>query len=442
MSLSEVQRLQDLVYHQPNKENYETLVLEQMLMVERQLDVKTKAEERAMAARREAEQLRGEIEELRRETASAPATFSAVEREDYYVTWTAFLKEFCMRKEILSFLLSYPAEDFKLVELTTVSHWLDTWTTFFASAESSVRNLKRLERESANGNTLPPTRLLYDALDEVCRLQLQARTLVGRERYRRSSSSEEFVRDFMDSQQQLWEWCRKQRDTLAALKTLGDLIEFNNSFYANVPVMDSNFLVLMEQSEALMSNVRVQDALREVNREWVMLTLETYGKLQAACTREHGSSSLERQCAKWIQFMSPRLRRLLVSAQGTLAQDSDVPEAKLLVTTCEQLLKEHEAHDIVCTHLSDYTVREECVRPHLDALKAELQSSLTTTVLTFPLADTAGGQADYKSRVEELQEWIDVKSQKGTYVKLLERLELTKAMIEEHADVLFPEDSP
>ncbi|GET89607.1 hypothetical protein, conserved [Leishmania tarentolae] len=438
MSLSEVQRLQTLVHRHPTTENYEALVLEQIRLVEQHLDAKTRAEECAAAARREAEELRSEVEELRLQHTSGPVT-SGVDREDYYVRWTALLKEFCMRKEILSFLLTYPAEDFKLVELTTVSHWLDTWTTFFASAESSVRSLKRIERESASGNTLPPTRPLYDALDEVCRLQLQARTLVGRERYRRSSSSEEFVKDFMDSQQQLREWCRKQRDTLAELTTLRDLIEFNNSFYANVPVMDSNFLVLMEQSEALMSNAQVQEALREVNREWTMLTLETYGKLQGASTRAHESSSLERKCAEWIQIMSPRLRHHLLSAQRALAEDSDAPESKRLATTCENLLKEHEAHDIVCTHLSDYTVREECVRPHFEALKAELQSPLTTTVLTFPYFDAAGGQADYKSRVEELQEWIDVKSQKGTYVKLLERLEMTKAVIEEHADVLFPD---
>ncbi|CAJ1027387.1 hypothetical protein, conserved [Leishmania lindenbergi] len=442
MSLSEVQHLQELAQQQPTKENYDTLVSKQTLYVEQQLRIKTEAEERTIAAQREVEELRHEIEELRRQTSSLPPIVPSDERVEYCVKWTSLLKEFGMRKEILSFLLSYSAEDFKLAELSTVSHWLDTWTTFFASAESSVRSLKKIERESTNGGTLPPTRHLYDALDEVCRLQLQARTLVGRERYRRSSSSDEFVQEFMDSQKQLREWCRKQRETLEELTRLEDLIEFSNSFYTNVPVMDSNFLVLMEQSEALMGNARVQDALQEVNREWVMLTLEIYDKLQATATRAHGRSSLEQQCAQWTQFMSPKLHRLLLSVQGALAADNDVPEAKRLATTCERLIKEHEAHDIVCTHLSDFTVREECVRPHSGALKAELQSSLTTTVLTFPHYDTAGGQADYRARVEELQEWIEVKSQKGTYMKLLERLEMTKAVIEEHADVLFPDDGP
>ncbi|AIN99351.1 hypothetical protein LPMP_262380 [Leishmania panamensis] len=442
MSLSEVQHLQELAQQQPTKENNDTLVSEQTLYVEQQLRIKTEAEERTIAAQRELEELKHEIEELRRQTSSLPPIVPSDERAEYFVKWTSLLKEFGMRKVILSFLLSYSAEDFKLAELSTVSYWLDTWTTFFASAESSVRSLKKIERESTNDNTLPPTRHLYDALDEVCRLQLQARTLVGRERYRRSSSSDEFVQEFMDSQKQLREWCRKQRETLEELTKLDDLIEFSNSFYTNVPVMDSNFLVLMEQSEALMGNALVQDALQEVNREWVMLTLEIYDKLQATATRAHGRSSLEKQCVQWTQFMSPRLHRLLLSVQGALAADNDVPEAKRLATTCERLIKEHEAHDIVCTHLSDFTVREECVRPHSIALKAELQSSLTTTVLTFPHHDTAGWQADYRARVEELQEWIEVKSQKGTYMKLLERLEMTKAAIEEHADVLFPDDGP
>ncbi|KAK7197722.1 hypothetical protein NESM_000724400 [Novymonas esmeraldas] len=440
MSSQEVQRLQAQAYSQPTVQNYDLLVSEQVLYLERQLHTKHDAEDRTTAALEEAAQLQAEIEELRAQTSSAPPVLSAAEREEYCATWTALLKEFGMRKEVLSFLLSYSAEDFRLAELSTVSRWLDTWTTFFASAESSVRTLKRQEREAANGSTLPPTRHLYDALDEVCRLQLQARTLVGRERYRRSSSSEESVEDFMDSQQQLREWCRKQRETLAELTSLEDLVEFSNSFYANVPVMDSNFLVLMEQSEALMSNIRVQDALQEVNREWVMLSLETYDKLQAAASGAHGSSQLERQCAGWTQAVSPQLHRLLSSAQSALALDTSVPEARRLTATCERLLKEHEAHDIVCTHLADFTVREECVAPHGDALKAELQSALVTTVLTFPHYDATGGRADYKGRMEELQEWIDVKSQKGTYMKLLERLETTKTMIEEHADVLFPDE--
>ncbi|KAG5502294.1 hypothetical protein GH5_05267 [Leishmania sp. Ghana 2012 LV757] len=440
MSLSEVERLQELADRQPTEENYEALVSEQLLFLERQLVIKAEAEGRAEAAQEEAKRLREEMEGLRRLNTSAPTTLSAEQQEEYCAKWTSLLKEFGVRKEVLSFLLSYSAEDFKQAELSTVSHWLDTWTTFFASAESSVRKLKKVERESARANVLPPTRHLYDALDEVCRLQLQARTLVGRERYRRSSSSEEFIQDFMDSQRQLREWCRKQRETLAKLTALGDLIEFNNSFYSNVPVMDSNFLVLMEQSEALMSNLRVQDALQEVNREWVMLALEAYSKLQAAATKAHSSSRLEQLCREWTQTVSPMLHRLLLSAQSVLAQNSDASEAERLSTTCERLLKEHEAHDVVCTHLADFTVREECVRPHADALKAELQSSLTSTVLSFPHYDAASVPADYRSRMEELQEWIDVKSQKGTYMKLLERLEMTKAIIKEHADVLFPDD--
>lgn len=442
MSLAEIQRLQRAASQKPTKENYDVLASEELLYLKQQLRNKSAAEERAARAQREAEQMRREIAELEKEVAGLPHILSAAERDEYCETWTSLLKEFGMRKEVLSFLLSYSAEDFKLAELSTVSRWLDTWTTFFASAEASVRSLKKQEREMANGSTLPPTRHLYDALDEVCRLQLQARTLVGRERYRRSSSSDESVEDFMDSQQQLREWCRKQRDTLSELATLEDLVEFSNSFYANVPVMDSNFLVLMEQSEALMANVRVQEALQEVNHEWVMLALETYDKLQSAATSVHAGSPLEQQCAEWTQKMSPRLQRFLVSAQSTLAADNGVPEAQRLAATCERLLRDHEAHDIVCTHLADFAVREECVKPHSDALKSELQSSLTTTVLTFPHYDATGGRADYKGRVEELQEWIDVKSQKGTYMKLLERLETTKAMIEEHADVLFPDDGP
>lgn len=39
----------------------------------------------------------------------------------------------------------------------------------------------------------------------------------------------------------------------------------------------------------------------------------------------------------------------------------------------------------------------------------------------------------------ELREWIDVKSQKGTYLKLLDRIEETKKVVNQYPDRLFPE---
>lgn len=442
MSYAEVQRLQRAAQKEPCYEAFNDLVTEELAFLEKQIEVRDDAVRRAAAAEEESEQLRRDIAALQSHAPQPDSTSgTTMGRAEYRSRWTNLLKEFGVRKEVLSFLLSYSAEDFKLAELSTVSRWLDTWTTFFASAEGAVRELKREERAAGADGGLPPTKDLYDVLDEVCRLQLQARTLVGRERYRRSASSDASVDDFMDSQQQLKDWCHKQRDTLAELTTLEDLVEFSNSFYANVPVMDSNFLVLMEQSEALMTNTRVQEALQDVNREWVMLTLETYDKLQAAAAEAHSSCPLEQQCAQWTESASQQLRELLAAAQGVLRKNLDAPDAKKLAAVCDRLLKEHDAHDIVCTHLADFTVREECVRPHSDAIKAELQSSLTTTVLTFPHYDAYGGRTEYRNRLDELQEWIDVKSQKGTYMKLLQRLETTKAMIEEHADVLFPDDT-
>lgn len=443
MSYSEIQRLQLAVQQEPSQDNLEELVHEELQFLDSQIRVRDGATQRAAAAEAELEQLRREIAELQ---GGEPASLNGgdaelVDKAEYREKWTGLLKEFGVRKEILSFLLSYSAEDFKLAELSTVSRWLDTWTTFFSSAENSVRELKRVERAAGPNCGLPPTKDLYEVLDEVCRLQLQARTLVGRERYRRSAASDDSVEDFMDSQQQLKDWCHKQRETLSELTTLEDLVEFNNSFYTNVPVMDSNFLVLMEQSEALMNNTRVQEALQDVNKEWVMLTLETYDKLQTAAADAHSRSPLEQQCAQWTSSASTPLREFLLYAHGVLKNNPDAPDVKKLMTVCEHLLKEHDAHDIVCTHLADFTVREECVKPHSDSIKIELQSSLTATVLTFPHYDPSGGRSEYKNRIDELQEWIDVKSQKGTYMKLLERLEATRAMIEEHADVLFPDDT-
>ncbi|EPY22071.1 hypothetical protein STCU_08363 [Strigomonas culicis] len=246
----------------------------------------------------------------------------------------------------------------------------------------------------------------------------------------------------MDSQSQLIAWCRKQRETLEDLTAMGDLIAFSDSFQKNVPVMDSNFLVIVDQSEPLMDNPKVQDALQAVNREWVRLCLMNYEKLQDGLREAHVSSNLESLCSTWMKAAEDRARQILLAAQGFLMSPGTDTDATVegLRSTCEELLKHHEAFGVIATHLSDYSIRDECVRPHLNSLKHELTTPVTTTVLSCPVYDDYEGRHEYKNRLEELREWVDVKSQKGTYIRLMDRLEDTRRMIEEYADALFPED--
>lgn len=491
MSLAKVYSLQAAAEATPTVENYRALVEEEVhFLASQSAAIEAAEERRARAAERKAalateldaaRQAKAEREAalpssapLPREPTPAPpsATLPGVEKEAaaaaavgetgtaanaglrhlnreecdaYRAEYLRLLREFTKRKEMLSYWLAYSAADLKYAELGVVSRWLDTWGKFFAESNAAVKGLRRQERGATNADTLPQTADLYKALDEVCRLQLQARSIVGRERYRRHAGSEEAVEDFMESQEQLLDWCRKQRATLGELTSLEDLMEFSSSFHTNVPIMDSNFLVLLEQSEPLAEDDRVQQALREVNEAWIDLTLLTYEKLDRAANNAHVNGPVEELCARWCQNMAPRVRQLLVNARNLLKTESDADGASSgrageMAATCDALLKEHEAHGIVCMHLADFNIRDECVRPHFDALKQELLSTLTPTVLSFPCYDDYEGRTEYKNRVEELREWIEVKSQKGTYIRLLERLEDTKHMIEEYADVLFPED--
>lgn len=443
MSIATIQRLQSEVQQHPTSTGYTQLLAEEMRFLDEQLLTMKTAQRTTATMQQRSAALQEEIDALKQASQLDQRVLTKEECAKYHASWCALLKELSERRDTLQYLLTCSPEDRKYSDLTVASQWLDTWTTFLDSSDAAARELKYMRRGAFNGSSLPSTDALYDTLDVVCRLQLQARTLVGRERYRRSRLGEDAVDDFMDSQEQLREWCSKQRDTLNSLSSLDDLIEFSDSFYANVPVMDSNFIVLMEQSEGLMDHAAVQDGLREVNAEWVRLSLDTYSKVHEAVMKAHASSEIEKNCSEWGQEVAPSLYGLLQSAHAYLKKCSGAkttPEVTALLATCEALLQEHEAHEVVCTHLTDFSVREDCVRPLRDALKKELQSSLTTTALTFPHYDDSCERVEYRNRIEELQEWIDAQSQKETYLKLLERLDLTKAIIEEHTDILFPDD--
>ncbi|CCW70753.1 unnamed protein product [Phytomonas sp. Hart1] len=362
----------------------------------------------------------------------------------YRAGWLSLLQEFTTRKVVLTRVLSYPNGEFKHVELGLVSHWLDTWGAFFREAEQLCRELKGVEREVGMPLALPPTRGLYNLLDDVCRLQLQARSLVGRERYRRSAANEDAIEDFLANHEQLTQWCGKQHGVLLELDAVDPLHDFCDRLRHNAPVMESNFMVLTEQADVLAGEDHVQAGLRRANRAWVGLCYGTYERLRAAVRREHRASAVEASCEKWVRELGPRVREVLSKANQFLhaqASESSSSSISSLAERCDELLLDHDAHHVICAHISDYDVREDCVQPHIDALKMELESDLTSMILSFSHVVDYEERAIYKNRIEELKEWIEVNSQKGTYMKLLERLEVTKEMIAEYADALFPDDA-
>lgn len=451
MSLAIVESRREKAKAAPSRDAYKTLVEEEAAFVAAQaarVEAAVVKERNAQAQRDRLQaavnDLRGKLERTRSQmppstTAVRTAEDLAAHRRDY----EALMKEFATRKQTLTHLLSYQPADFKQADLSVVSHWLDTWGGFLTEAEASCKALKRRERNTPNAEGfLPPVADLYAVLDDVCRLQLQARSLVGRERYRRSAYHADSVADFVDNQQQLLRWCRKQHETLRGLAALEDLREFGRSFHANVPVMDSNFLVLSEQCDVLAGNPRVQDAMKEVNTAWVDLCLGIYEKLKAVSREAHEASGLEEDCQDWARRVIPQVAQLLakVDAHFSGKRDPAAAEVRRVLQRCEETMKEQDAFRIVSIHLADFSVREECVKPHLDALRKELRSDTTSTVLSFPCVVEYEGRLEYANRIEELREWIDVKSQKSTYMKLLERLESTKVMIQEYADALFPEE--
>ncbi|EPY18631.1 hypothetical protein STCU_09844 [Strigomonas culicis] len=347
MSLEKAQELEAQGKSNPTLVGYRALLGEEMDYLSAQRDLLLRAQQQKQQAAAERQRLQRELEQLQEERGLR--TLTPAEARDYCRKWCELLKEYVRRKEVLTFLLSYSTADYRTADLATVAHWLDTWAAFLSESEADLRELKHIERSVAKDARLLSTQILCDALDTVCRLQLQARSLVGRERYRRAALGDEAVEDFMDSQSQLIAWCRKQRETLEDLTAMGDLIAFSDSFQKNVPVMDSNFLVIVDQSEPLMDNPKVQDALQAVNREWVRLCLMNYEKLQDGLREAHVSSNLESLCSTWMKAAEDRARQILLAAQGFLMSPGTDTDATVegLRSTCEELLKHHEAFGVI-----------------------------------------------------------------------------------------------
>lgn len=449
MSLDVVRRLEaDVLAGDGSGEQYRALVAAELDYVAAQQERVREAQAREAAAQQRRASLEAQIRELKERQAAAQAPRVVMSQEacdDYRATYLRLLTQFTVRKEALLYLMAYTLQDVRFADLTAVSAWLDGRAAFFRDAQAA---LKDLEARASGSPSLPPVAELVKALEELSRVELQARSVIGRERQRRSASSPKSLESFIANQRQLMDWCEAQQQTLAGLSSVEDLTDFSRSFQENVAIMDSNFLVLQEQGEPLAEEPRAQQALQKVIAAWIALAVGTLERLRDAMTQAHGVARLESRCGQWEGHVSDRARSLLTSSQELLeglakrergANVATGTSARQLAEQAGRLIKEGDALRVVCSHLANFSVRLACVQPHLMAVKAELFSDMTTAVMSFPPQMDYEGREDYHNRLHELRDWVQVHSQRTTYARLLGQLEDTQEMIQDYVDVLFPE---
>ena len=258
------------------------------------------------------------------------------------------------------------------------------------------------------------------------------------------------LNDFINDHDKLIVWCRQQQSTLAQLQSPQDIKDFCASFHMSTGVMESNFLVLIEMSEALLPHALVEQKLSQVAAVWLELELTSFEKLRAVLLDAHIGSGLEGNCREWPEY-SRKVRTLLVDAEKLLqtamdnTRDLSARENFLApaLQRCRKLLEDHAAHLLIVEHLAEFSLREECTKEHYVGIKKTALSKLTLLTQAFPglmLTMDYPKKKEYNDAMAELGDWIEVHStlnhaEPGApWNSLLERIDTLKSDISRYRD--------
>jgi hypothetical protein len=329
---------------------------------------------------------------------------------------------------------SIAAKNVKRIDIDGVSAAEDEYPEFSVKLESLLEILADDEKRFAEeGADITAVAALKAQAAEVTALHDGISGPMIREVSRRRYYDDS-VEELRASQQRIILWCHQQRSSMEGLRDPEHIQEFINSFQGNIAVMETNFLVLMELAEPLLPNETVQKLMMDATEVWLGLEVYAFERLNSTVVQQHVDSGMEADAGAWVDN-SDRIREFLEGAHRLLEMPTD-DESKTLtepvLATCTGILEDFDAHNIIVQHLSDFSVREKCLKDYYDAIRRTIFSKMTLSTQVYNGQYNFDRKQEYMDRLAELSDWVQCKSQSGAWRSLLERVDKMKMLIEEN----------
>jgi hypothetical protein len=377
------------------------------------------------------------------QAASAQATTSTATKDEAVSKYASFIKErgalhakLAKIREAFTYGAGIDESAVRAASLRSTFDACDAWLKdgFAEKLEDRLTALantgKALETDGADVHDVTALRTLQK---EVVELYKTNAARWHRESTRRRNR-DKLVSDFDTDRTKLLHWCRQQVSMLSNITEPDHVQEFCASFYNNTAVMESNFLVLMEMSEALLPSPAVEAQLMELAEVWLGLETQAFEKLRATLLDLHAKSGIEAQTRLWPEF-ADRFQKFLVESIRVLnipTDDESVAVAAPLKEAAKELQANLDAHRLIVAHLSDFALREECLREHYNAIHKAAFSKLTLMTQAFPGLYSYPRKSEYTDRMAELSDWVEAKSRGQAWKDLLARVDRMKRLIEDN----------
>lgn len=232
----------------------------------------------------------------------------------------------------------------------------------------------------------------------------------------RRNVKKRYTTEFHDEASRLLEWCRMQKGNLVVLEEPDQIQEFCASLQNTFIQMESNFEVLTEMGEGLLPDKDVEHDLLEVSEVWLNLQIYAYEKLRHTLLEIHSSSKLEDEVRSFAPF-SKRMKVFVDEVEKLLSVPTDEESMEVVrpvLKQCHRLQAGFGPHNLLMDHLSDFSIRMECLRDNFDVLKKSVLSKLTFMSRHMGLLNaTYSRQKEFDSNVADLSGWIGTASQQG-----------------------------
>eukprot|EP00759_Apiculatamorpha_spiralis_P022112 PhF_6_TR26431/c0_g1_i1/m.38256 len=339
------------------------------------------------------------------------------------------------RRYLLERISEFDETKLRDVELTEVFSLIDGWDKVQKETDDSIAALAR-EGEVLAGFGAKDTsvKAAQTAWEELQQWKAKQESRIQKERTRRDAV-EKNIADFVREQSKLLQWCRKEKAQLEGLTQTEHVQEFCGSLQANNATMEANFLVLSDMAENLLPNETVQKALMEVNEAWFNLQVYTYERLRQCLLDQHQRSKLEEELRSWAQYVAP-IKDFLGDVERLLSQPTDEDTIAYLTPAVEAtkaLSNEFTPHQIICDHISDFSLRVQVLQDNYANLRRSVFSQLSILCQALSVKmNSWKRKEEYNERLSELMDWVDVKGHTETWKDLLNRVDRVKQLIDDN----------
>lgn len=368
--------------------------------------------------------------EEQRAEAHRAKTQGEKEKQEHQMLWLKVQKKCAQRSTALQF---YMKGTYNSPEgyLKLVGSWLDSWSEFFGEIQSEITKLKIYTTN--HPDALPSLKILFDDVDTMCRQQLQARSFIGYERRALALRSEASIQVLQDHTDSLQQWLMNAEQRQKSLFTLRDCDGFLSYLSRNQSRVESGLLALSSEYEVLMptGNKALEDGLISCYQLWSDITLSLYERLHDEVMACHEELEVPEHCANFLKDEAA-IDRLLSHLKIRLRE----PGREKLLEECDSLLGTHRMLSLLAGHIYDFKSRDAVVYRAFSCLAKAVRSPLTYFLLHLPVYEDYEGRKEHHQRLQELQEWIEVKSQKKTFMNLLERTNVVREMLRDFETTL------